>query len=263
MHCSCLRHQRLLGGGDCDGELERDDVPEELRDALDLEDRDGLELTLRLRPRAGLRGAGDRDLDEDGERGRRRAGEGERLRAPAPESGTPLLRGLRRRAGERGRGEGLLLGLGRLPPAPVPPRGGLLDRLQYNTSRMAEKIWRQRVCVVNPSKSVMRHANLPPTGLHPHLLMGDCLRRGESDRLRPGDCCLRGGVGDLRLRPPVVAPLSPCLALSSRLGPGLTGLLPMSLALPPGLLPRRGGGEGRRGGGGSLGGGGGDACLFG
>jgi hypothetical protein len=125
----CCRHH-LLFGGDLDGELERDEVPDELLDMLDLEDREGLELTLRLRPRAGLRGAGDLDLEEEGERGRRRAGEGERLRAPAPLSGPPLLGGVRRRAGERGRGEGLLPGLGRLPADPATPRGGLRDRLQ-------------------------------------------------------------------------------------------------------------------------------------
>jgi hypothetical protein len=91
--------------------------------------------------------------------------------------------------------------------------------------------------------------------------MGDCLRRGDNDLRRAGDCCRLGGVGDLRPRPPA-APRSPCLDLSSLLGPGLAGLLPLSLPLPPGLLPRRGGGEGKRGGGGSLGGGGGDACLL-
>jgi hypothetical protein len=101
----------------------------------------------------------------------------------------------------------------------------------------------------------------PVTMADTHRLMGDCLRRGDGDLRRAGDCCRLGGVGDLRLRPPP-APRSPCLALSSRLG-GLAGLLPPSLPLPAGLLPRRGGGEGKRGGGGSLEGGGGDACLLG
>jgi hypothetical protein len=138
----CCR-QRLFAGGDREGELERDDVPDELRDPLDLDDLEGLELTLRLRPRAGLRGASERDLDEEGEWGRRRTGEGERLRAPAPLSGPPLLGGLRRRAGERGRGEGLLVGLGRLAPDPPPPRTGLRDRLQQGDDACGQQGGRQ------------------------------------------------------------------------------------------------------------------------